>query len=115
MARLDVNQTIVRQRAEIIAKRETRGELIWDSAGLDEMGLEVHRTVLRRHGEKVERDMSILRMLGWPAPGYAMPGVVIHAGVRTTLSQLRNNDAHLWDDLVSAKEKLAADNPPANP
>lgn len=106
MARIDANQTVVRQRSEIIARREVNGELLWHSEGLEHLGLEVHRTVLRRHREMVERDTALLRAIGWRAPPYAMPGVVISGGIKVTLSSLRNNDAHLWDDMIAADKKL---------
>jgi len=107
MARLDVNQTVVRQRAELIAKREVGGELIWDTRELDVMGLEVHRTALKRHREMVDRDTILLRAMGWSAPRYAMPGVVFNGDIKVTLEQLRNNDAHLWDDLIAAEKKIS--------
>jgi hypothetical protein len=106
MARVDVNQTVVRQRAELIAARETGGSLLWDATGLDGAGLESHRVVLRRSMAAVAEDSNRLRSLGWEPPRYAMPGVVLVGGTRTTLTALRNNDAHLWDALIEAERKL---------
>lgn len=107
MARVDTNQTIVRQRAEIIAHMETGGELLWeDIEEYKKLGLAAHRNSLRRHSAMVEEDTIRLRMLGFQAPRYAMPGVVVNAGVKVTLSFLRNNDAHLWDDFIVARRKV---------
>lgn len=107
MARVDANQTIVRQRAEFIAHMETGGELLWrDIEKYKKLGLEAHRIALRRYSRMVDEDTIRLRMLGFQAPRYAMPGVIITAGVRVTLSFLRNNDAHLWDDFIVARRKI---------
>lgn len=107
MARVDTNQTVVRQRAEIIAHMETGGEPLWEDVEKYKMlGLEAHRTAMRRHVRMVEEDTVRLRMLGFQAPRYAMPGVVVTAGIRVTLSFLRNNDAHLWDDFIVAQRKV---------
>lgn len=109
IARVDTNQTIVRQRAEIIAHMETGGELLWEDIEKYKMlGLEAHRTAMRRHSRMVEEDTLRLRMLGFQALRYAMPGVVVNAGIRVTLSSLRNNDAHLWDDFIVAMRKVLA-------
>ena len=109
MARIDVNQTMVRQRAEFIAARETGGSLLWDTTGLDDGGLEPHRVVLRRSMSAVAEDSIRLRLLGWGSPKYAMPGVVTVGDTRTTLAALHNNDAHLWDALIEAERKIKAE------
>jgi len=109
MARIDVNQTMVRQRAELIAARETGGSLLWDTKGLDCAGLEPHRVVLRKSMAAVAEDSIRLRLLGWASPRYAMPGVVLVGDTRTTLTALCNNDAHLWDALLEAELKLKAE------
>ncbi len=106
MARVDTNQTVVRQRAEIIAHMETGGKLIWDIEEYKGLGLEAHRTALRRYSRMVEEDTIRLRALGFQGPQYAMPGVIVTAGIRVTLSFLRNNDAHLWDDFIVARRKV---------
>lgn len=110
MARVDTNQTVVRQRAEIIAHMETGGELLWEDIKEYEMlGLEAHRAAMRRHVRFVEEDTIRLRILGFQTPRYAMPGVIVTGGVRVTLSFLRNNDAHLWDDFIVARRKVLAE------
>jgi len=111
MARVDANQTIVRQRAEIIAHMETGGSVLWeDIEKYKGLGLEVHRTALRRHSRMVDEDTVHLRAMGFQAPRYAMPGVVVtNGGIRVTLSFLRNNDAHLWDDFIAAQRKILAE------
>jgi len=107
IARVDANQTVVRQRAEIIAHMETGGELLWeDIEKYKKLGLEAHRTALRRHSRMVDEDTARLRALGFQSPKYAMPGMVVTAGTRVTLSFLRNNDAHLWDDFIIARRKV---------
>ncbi len=107
MARVDINQTIVRQRAEIVAHMETGSELLWEDIEKHKsLGLEAHRTALRRYSRMVDEDTVRLRALGFQAPRYAMPGVVVTGGVRVTLSFLRNNDAHLWDDFIVARRKV---------
>lgn len=103
---MDANQTIVRQRAEIIAHMETGGELLWDIKEYKGLGLEAHRTAMRRYAKLVEEDTLRLRMLGFQAPRYAMPGLVVTGGIRVTLSSLRNNDAHLWDEFIVARRKV---------
>jgi len=108
MARVDVNQTIVRQRAEIIAHMETGGGLMWeDIEKYKSLGLEAHRTALKRYSRMVDEDAIRLRAMGFQTPRYAMPGVVVTtSGIKVTLSFLRNNDAHLWDDFITARRKI---------
>jgi len=111
MARVDANQTIVRQRAEIIAHMETGGSLLWeDIEKYKDLGLEAHRTALKRYSRMVDEDTIRLRTMGFQAPRYAMPGMIVTTdGVRLTLSFMRNNDAHLWDDFIAASQKIIAD------
>ena len=109
MARVDANQTIVRQRAEIINHMETGGDLLWDIREHKKLGLEAHRTALRRYVKMVMDDTFHLRVLGFQTPQYAMPGLIVTGGVKITLSFLRNNDAHLWDDFIAARRKILAE------
>lgn len=96
---LDVYQTVIRQRSEIIAHMETGCELRWRPGTC--LSLEAHRQTLRKYMQLADATCLKLRMCGWTKPPFAMPAVVINGGITTTLAILRNNDAHLWDYFIN--------------